>query len=402
MMTAIGLMSGTSMDGIDVALVTTDGENAVSCGPSLMVAYEPAFRRRLEAALEEAKVLEAREGRPGILFDVERELTDRHAGAVQRLLFENGLLPGDIDVIGFHGQTVLHRPTRRLTVQLGDGQRLADLTGVAVVYDMRANDMIHGGQGAPLVPAYHRALAASLGQDMRAAGPVAFVNVGGISNATFIDGDAEPVAFDCGPGNALIDQWVQQAAGIPYDDAGAIASEGKVDEAVVSSYLAHPFFAIGGPKSLDRNDFTLDSARGLELADGAATLARVTARAILVSAAALPKPPATVIVCGGGRRNAAIMRELSSDLHRTGQDEHPGMAQDRMTGRNRKHGPAAGERPPSVIAAEQAGFDGDAMEAQAWAYLAVRSLKGLALTWPSTTGCDAPATGGVLVRPVSR
>ena len=369
-MRAIGLMSGTSMDGIDVAMIATDGEAVVERGPSWVMAYDPAFRRRLEQALDEAKAIKNREERPGSLADVEAELTARHGEAVARFLQRFGIAARDVDTIGFHGQTVLHRPDEGLTVQLGDGALLAHETGIRVVHDMRANDMVHGGQGAPLVPAYHRALAAGLPGELRDAGPAIFVNIGGISNATYVDAGQPPVAFDCGPGNALIDQWVQAGAGIPFDDRGAVASEGSPDERVVAAYLAHPFFAKAGPKSLDRNDFTLDLAQGLELADGAATLAKVTAEAILSAGALLPRPPGSWIICGGGARNPAIMDFLKAGAGRA-----------------------------RVLTAGEVGLDTDAMEAEAWGYLAVRALKGLPLTWPTTTGCRAPASGGVVTRP---
>lgn len=364
---AIGLMSGTSMDGIDLAALVTDGERDVRRGPSLFVAYEAAFRRRIEAALEEAKAITERRQRPGDLAALEREITLRHADAVARFLAQNpGLRP---DVVGFHGQTVLHRPDRGFTVQLGDGALLARETGLPVVYDMRAGDMLAGGQGAPLVPAYHAALAASLPEAPRHF-PVCFVNIGGISNVTFVPEKGAPVAFDSGPGNALIDQWVSAEGGVPFDADGMIASEGGVAAEVVERYLENPFFSRAAPKSLDRNDFSLGHAQGLELADGARTLAAVSALAILKAAAQMPEPPKLWIVCGGGRKNPHIVADLR-----------------------------AGTGPAQVILAEDAGLDGDAMEAEAWAYLAVRSLRRLPLTFPTTTGCRQPATGGVLALP---
>ncbi|MGB8817461.1 MAG: anhydro-N-acetylmuramic acid kinase [Rhizobiaceae bacterium] len=366
---AIGLMSGTSMDGIDVALIETDGVDFVRRGPGREYAYDPAFRNRLAAALETAKGIVKREERPGNLADLERDITLRHCDAVRRFLTETGNTVESLDVIGFHGQTVLHRPEQALTVQLGDGQLLADETGIQVVYDLRANDMAHGGQGAPLVPAYHQALAASLG-DIEAA---AFVNIGGISNVTFV-GASEPVAFDTGPGNALIDQWVQQMAGIPFDDGGRVASEGAVNEELVAQCLAMPFFAKRPPKSLDRNDFSPDLVAGLDLSDGARTLAAITARSIFASADHAQGPPKTWIICGGGRKNRMIFSHLCELAEKNNQQ---------------------------VIAAEDAGFDGSSMEAEAWAYLAVRSLKGLAITFPTTTGVKTPVTGGVTARPKS-
>lgn len=366
MVTAIGLMSGTSMDGIDMALLSTDGESRVERGPSGFVPYEAAFRLRLGKALDAAKSIRQRDERPGDLAALEREITLRHAAAVKSFLGQQaGQRP---QLVGFHGQTVLHRPDVGLTVQLGDGALLARETGLPVVYDMRAADMAHGGQGAPLVPAYHAALAHSLPAEWRRF-PVCFVNIGGISNITFVPEAGDPIAFDTGPGNALIDQWVQAAGGVPYDADGMIAAEGEVVQAVVESYLMHPFFRKAGPKSLDRNDFTLSSMKGLELADGARTLAAVSAGAILRSVEYLPQPPRLWIVCGGGRRNPHIVGDL-----------------------RRK---AVGE----VILAEAAGLDGDAMEAEAWAYLAVRAVNGLPLTFPTTTGCRSPLGGGVLAVP---
>ncbi|HWK68340.1 MAG TPA: anhydro-N-acetylmuramic acid kinase [Rhizobiaceae bacterium] len=367
---AIGLMSGTSMDGIDVAVLRTDGEHLVERGPSLFVPYETAFRRRIEKALRDAKAIVRREDRPGDLSGLEHEITLRHAEAVER--FRRDVEAGwdAPDVIGFHGQTVLHRPEAGLTVQIGDGQLLARLTGCPVAYDMRANDMSHGGQGAPLVPVYHAALAAALPRSLAGRFPVVFVNIGGISNVTYVPRHGDPVAFDSGPGNTLIDQWVMREGGVPFDAGGAIANEGSVVQAVVERYLGNPFFEKGGPKSLDRNDFTLDDAVGLELADGARTLAAVSASAILKSAEHMPEQPKLWVICGGGRKNPHILRDLR-----------------------------AGAGDAEVVLAEDASLDGDAMEAEAWAYLAVRARKGMPLTFPMTTGCREAVTGGVFATP---
>lgn len=204
LMTALGLMSGTSMDGIDIAAIRTDGEGHVERGPFLFVPYDAAFRSRLEQGLDDARQIRERRDRPGILAELERELTEWHAEAVRRFLEEHGEAWRP-DVIGFHGQTVLHRPQEALTVQIGDGEALARAIGIRVVYDMRAEDMRQGGQGAPLVPVYHAALAASLPEQYRRL-PLCFVNIGGISNITYIPAEGDPVAFDTGPGNALIDQ----------------------------------------------------------------------------------------------------------------------------------------------------------------------------------------------------
>ncbi|MDQ2704602.1 MAG: anhydro-N-acetylmuramic acid kinase [Pseudomonadota bacterium] len=368
---AIGLMSGTSMDGIDVAALETDGETVSATGPSLSVPYEAQFRRRIEAALDAAKAIAKREERPGDLAALEHDITLRHADAVRKFLAAAAPEWQRPALIGFHGQTVLHRPGSALTVQLGDGALLARETGIAVVHDMRANDMKHGGQGAPLVPAYHAALARSLPPQFAGRYPVVFVNIGGISNITYVPASGDPIAFDTGPGNTLIDQWVSREGGVPFDAGGAIASEGSVIRPVVERYLDNPFFEKSGPKSLDRNDFALHLAEGLDLADGARTLAAVSAEAILKSLDHVPDAPKLWIVCGGGRKNPHIVGDLRAGAETTGAE---------------------------VIVAEDAELDGDATEAEAWAYLAVRSSRGLPLTFPTTTGCDRPVVGGILNR----
>ncbi|MBX4954429.1 anhydro-N-acetylmuramic acid kinase [Rhizobium lentis] len=367
--TAIGLMSGTSMDGIDVALIRTDGRGFIERGPFLGVPYEADFRERLKRALELSRPLTDRRERPAELREIELELTEWHALAVTAFRQRFGLSADAVDVLGFHGQTVLHRPDEGLTIQIGDGPQLARRTGLPVVYDMRANDMVHGGQGAPLVPAYHAALAGKLQQAGEA---VCFVNIGGISNLTYIGADGRIAAFDSGPGNALIDQWVEMQTGRTYDPGGEIGGRGKVIPALAARYLESPFFRGNVRRSLDRGDFAPLRPEEASLEDGARTLAHVAAASIVKSAGFLPESPSTYIVCGGGRLNATLMAEFSA------------MAE------------GLGSR---VLSAEAAGFDGDALEAEAWAYLAVRSLEGLPLTFPSTTGVASPVTGGVLATP---
>jgi anhydro-N-acetylmuramic acid kinase len=358
------------MDGIDIALIETDGRNVVQRGPSGFVPYESAFRRRIEAGLEDAKTIRTRDERPGMLATIEQELTQRHGEAVRSFLSGHNLSADAVDIIGFHGQTVLHRPQEKLTVQLGDGGVLAEITGIPVVYDMRANDMVHGGQGAPLVSVYHQALAARVPVELGRGKPVVFVNIGGISNVTIVSPTGDPIAFDTGPGNTLIDQWVSDRAGIAYDAGGTIASEGEVLASVVTRYMEKPFFELKPPKSLDRNDFTLEDLGNPELADGARTLARITADAILKASAYAPEQPALWVICGGGRKNATIMADLAD---------------------------GAAKSNAVVIAAEDLGLNGDSMEAEAWAYLAVRALDSLPLTFPTTTGCDVAVSGGIVV-----
>jgi anhydro-N-acetylmuramic acid kinase len=360
---AIGLMSGTSMDGIDVALIDTDGEDKVERGPSATFAYAADFRARLAAAIEDARGLTERSARPGCLGAVERELTERHAVVVRTFLAERGIEAGSVAAIGFHGQTVLHAPERRLTVQLGDGTTLAKLSGIDVVSDLRAADVAAGGQGAPLVPVYHRAMAARLPER-----PVAVVNVGGVANVTWIGRDGTLIAFDTGPGNALIDDWMLRHTGMAVDAEGQTAAGGNVDEAILNELLMNPYFGCVPPKSLDRNAFAVDPVLPLSVADGAATLTAFSAASIARAREHFPEEPTLWAICGGGRRNRTLMTMVAARVE------------------------------SALAPAEAAGFDGDAVEAEAWAYLAVRSLKGLPITFPGTTGVAAPMTGGVLAR----
>ncbi len=360
---ALGLMSGTSLDGIDVALLTTDGEDVVERGPSATYPYRPEQQALLQDALEAAKALTDRAARPGILREAEHELTLWHAEAVERFCEENKLNLSDIDIIGFHGQTVIHRPEQRLTVQLGDGQALATCTGRPVVYDMRAADVAAGGQGAPLVPIYHRALAALLPERT-----VAFLNIGGVANVTCIGQNGDLVAFDTGPGNALLNDWCMKRIGKPFDEDGRLAAIGNVDESALAQLLGNPYFEDKPPKSLDRNSFASLPLGHLSDADGAATLMAFTKGSVMLANEWFPQPPTRWIVCGGGRLNRTLMESF------------PG-------------------RPLVFQTAEEAGFNGDSMEAEAWAYLAVRCLHGLPITFPGTTGAPSPMSGGLVAQP---
>jgi len=355
----IGLMSGTSLDGVDAALLDTDGEDMVRPGPSLTLPYDAGTRAQLRAALEIALGMQKGATAPPSILEAERVLTEVHAQAVTALLDKAKLTAGDIDLIGFHGQTILHRPQQGWTWQIGDGALLARLTGVDVVNDFRSADVAAGGQGAPLMPLYHAALArkTALGS------PLVLTNIGGVAQVTYMDGDTV-IAFDTGPGNAPIDDWMQRHTGEPVDTNGAFARSGTVNEAALGKMLDNPFFARLPPKSLDRMDFGMDAVEGLSPADGAATLAAFTVASIAKARDHFPKPAASWIVTGGGRHNAFLMEQLKTRL---------GVL---------------------VLKTEDVAWDGDAMEAEGFAYLAVRSRKGLTLSLPTTTGVKTPMTGG--------
>jgi anhydro-N-acetylmuramic acid kinase len=369
-LSAIGVMSGTSYDGVDVALIDSDGDQVGRIGPTGYRPYSEEERALLRRAMAAAADLDDRRARPGPLAEAEALVTRSHAEAIESFLAGHDIRAREVAVVGFHGQTVLHDPDRRLTVQLGDGTQLATRLGIPVVYDFRAADVTAGGQGAPLVPVFHRAMARTLARPH----PIGVLNIGGVANLTYVDGDAL-IACDVGPGNALIDDFIRQRTGSPHDSEGRTAAGGRVDDAVVERVLAHPFFRRPPPKSLDRNAFADWVAQEANLAhmstaDGAATLTAVTAAAIGRAVALLPRPPASVIVAGGGTRNPTVLRMLAQRL-----------------------------APAGIETADAVGWSADALEAQAFAYLAVRSLKQLPLTFPTTTGVPRAMTGGELARP---
>ena len=352
-------MSGTSLDGIDAALVETDGVAVFATGAALTVPYEPALRERVRALLGG--------GAPEAVAPVADALTRAHAAAVEALLARAGIGRPDVDLIGFHGHTIDHRPAERRTWQIGDGALLARLTGVPVVCDFRSADVAAGGEGAPLAPLFHAALTRAEPR------PVAVLNLGGVANVTWIgapdhDGD-RLLAFDTGPGNALIDDWVRRHTGALFDADGALARAGRADPRVVARLLEHGFFARRPPKSLDRNDFAALELGALDVADGAATLVACTVAAVAAALPHFPAPPRRWIVTGGGRRNPALMAALGAALG------------------------------VPVASTEDVGWDGDALEAQAFGFLAVRSRRGLPLSLPETTGVARPMLGGVLFGP---
>ncbi len=360
-MLALGLMSGTSMDGIDLALVETDGAARLRFGPTAFAPYSDADRALLRRALADAVALDDRTARPGALAKAEIRITDLHAAAVRAFITTHPEATRDLELIGFHGQTVLHRPEHRLTVQIGDGAALARQTGVDVVADLRAADVGAGGQGAPLVPVFHRALAGAASVE----NPVAILNLGGVGNVTFLREGDDPIAFDTGPANALVDDLLLERTGATFDRDGATAARGTVDAAIVEALMRHPYFDAPPPKSLDRNAWSRTPVSALSTEDAAATLTDFTAASVQRGIALLPEAPKLLVVCGGGARNPTLMGRLAARL------------------------------PCRVVTAETLGWNGDAMEAQAFAYLAVRSRLGRPITFPGTTGVTAPLTGGV-------
>ncbi|MDG2312836.1 MAG: anhydro-N-acetylmuramic acid kinase [Alphaproteobacteria bacterium] len=353
---AIGLMSGTSMDGVDCAIIKTDGLRFVEPISSLTIPYSSGFRFELLGI----------QGGHGAVDKIDQKLTHYHAEAVQALLRKTNLKAKDISLIGFHGHTILHLPQKRRTWQIGDAQLLASLTKINIVADFRSNDVAAGGQGAPLAPIFHSAIAPGKM-------PLCLINIGGVANVTWIGAKksydmsnefSNLLAFDTGPGNALIDDWVLSNYGKPFDRDGLIAARGSVDRECLDFLMSNTYFKKSPPKSLGRDDFENSCISTLSPADGAATLTEFSANAIKKAECFLPDYPRQWIVTGGGRNNIFLMKLLRRKLN------------------------------ANVLTAEEVGLNGDSMEAEAFAYLGVRSLRKLPLSGPTTTGVASPMTGG--------
>jgi anhydro-N-acetylmuramic acid kinase len=351
--TALGLMSGTSLDGVDAAVLRTDGVVIAGFGPDGYRPYTPDERAVLRAHLGRWQDDE---------ITAAADLVEKAHLALMRDF-------SGIDLAGFHGQTLAHDPGGRGTHQCGSGDRLAQAVDYPVVWDFRSRDVAAGGQGAPLAPFYHHALARWIG----ATAPVVFVNLGGVGNLTWvdpaIDDPAAPgalLAFDTGPANAPLDDAMQARFGRAYDAGGAVAQAGRVNDDVLAQFLADPYFAQPAPKSLDRDHFAGLAAAVAHLpdADAIATLTAAMVQSVAAGIALCPKPPARLLITGGGRQNAAVMAGLA-----------------RATGL-------------PVDPVEAAGLNGDMLEAQAFAYLAVRAARGLPLSAPGTTGVPEPLSGG--------
>ncbi len=369
-MWAIGLMTGTVLDGnVDIAMLCTDGETIHEFGPTLLAPYPKDILPLLRETLAAAARWNFQGPEPVIFDTAEEELTVAQSDAVAAFLEDEGLPSIDCGVIGFHGQTVLHRPPAGdrfgETRQLGDGEEMARRLGITVVYDFRSRDVAFGGQGAPLAPIYHKALLARIG----AGEETAFLNLGGVANITWVAADGAMHAFDTGPANAPLNDWILAHNKGEMDRDGLIAASGRVDEDRLAQLLEHPYLAAPYPKSLDRNAFTARMADGLSLQDGAALLTAFTAGAVGKALDLLPRRPRRLVVGGGGRRNPLLMREIARRAH------------------------------VEAVDCDELGLRGDAIEAECFAFLAVRVLRGLPISFPSTTGAPEPLTGGRIARP---
>jgi anhydro-N-acetylmuramic acid kinase len=369
-MRAIGFMTGTSLDGIDVALLETDGETISSLGPHAEYPMPKAVRNMIEASIADALKWDGEGIEPPSFMPARIAITQSHSEALVRFLRETDTDIGDIDVIGVHGQTIFHQRPKNgkvgRTIQLFDAESFARQTDKTIVFDFRSNDVASGGEGAPLAPVYHRALVrhADLKDD------IVVVNLGGVANITQIGADDTLLAFDTGPANGLMDQLMRHRGVGEYDQDGALAAQGVVDNAVLQAYLHHEYFSIPAPKSLDRYDFSIDPVMGLSLVDAMATLCAFSVESLMKGITLTGRSPQTVILSGGGRLNHHLCAQITARLH-----------------------------PITVKNAEDLGWRGGAIEAEAFAYMAARRLKGLPVSFPTTTGVPHPMTGGRIYAP---
>ena len=379
---AVGLMTGTVLDGyIDVALLKTDGDRTVEFGPYSLEPYQTGTVELLKETLESALNWNFSGPEPDIFRQAEQLITAEQSQAVANVLSAAGIDRADVAAIGFHGQTVLHHPPDKTTDgsdersigqtrQLGNGQAMADNLGIPVVWDFRSADMRSGGQGAPLAPVYHRALLQKARNEHTLDGNVAILNLGGVANITWWGGGDRLAAFDTGPANAPINDWVIKHGLGRMDVDGKLAASGSVDENKLKELLEHPYLSAPWPKSLDRFDFSAAMAEGCSAADGASLLTAFSAAAVGKALDLLPERPGTLVLSGGGRHNPVLADAISN------------------------------RAAVNIVNADELGWRGDAVEAECFAYLAIRSLQALPLSFPSTTGVTAACKGGIVSYPV--
>jgi anhydro-N-acetylmuramic acid kinase len=357
---ALGLMSGTSMDGVDASIIQSDGKEDFKAVSNNYFQYNEDLFKKLNNLRDRIN----RSKDMANLFDeiklIEREITLFHAQVSIELIQKTGI---EVDLIGFHGQTIFHNVEEKITKQLGDANLLSQLTKKKVIYDFRSNDLKNGGEGAPMTPIFHKLLVKNLEKKGKIKTPVIILNIGGIANITLIDSNYNMSSHDIGPGNCLIDKWVRTNSGKQFDDNGDIAKSGTIDKFILSQAL-DSFYNnnISKKKSFDINDFDIIFARGLTLENGAATITEFTAN--ILSKKVLNN---NIYVCGGGRKNQFLIKSIQKKIENKIDD------------------------------IDELDVDGSFIESQAFGYLAIRSLLNLPLSFPETTGCKNECTGGVLV-----
>ena len=360
---ALGLMSGTSADGIDLATLITDGRSKIKLGPSGYHPFSKSFKNRIKCVFKEEVNIKNLKKKKRIV-EIENEFTHLNFLAINKFLKKNKIKKDKIDVIGFHGQTISHNPSKGYSWQIGNSKKLANLLNINVVSNFRNNDIINGGQGAPLPPIFHYYLTKKIKKK------VCFINLGGISNITYFDHKSKTnlnniLAFDAGPCCSLIDDWVTQNSNKKFDNFGLLARKGNVKDKIVKDFLKKPFFTKLPPKSLDRSSFSIKKLRKLKIKDGAATLNYFVADTLLIAINCLPDIPDVCILSGGGRHNKFLVELINKKIEKS-----------------------------KILLSENYNWNGDSIEAYAFAYLSVRKLLNLPITFSKTTGVKTPLTGG--------
>ena len=364
--TSIGLMSGTSSDGVDASIIKSDGETEVHFIGNQFTPYREEVKAKIRNLKDKINLIIDLEKNKSEIKTLEREITLIHAKSVNLIIEKYKLNKTKIKIIGFHGHTIFHSFQEKKTKQIGDGRLLSQLTNLDVVYNFRENDINNGGQGAPLVPIFHKLLQKKL----KFKTPLLFVNIGGISNLTYIGNEKEIISFDSGPGNFLIDKILQLKTNnqIQFDKDGLIAFKGSINKNILDSYLDDPYYESSPPKSLDVNNFSLGLVRGLSLEDSLATLSELTSLTIVNALNFFNLKPNEIILCGGGRKNKYIHERIKklSNILTNNIDNYK--------------------------------VDGDFIESQAFAYLAIRSLLKKPISFPGTTGVLKPTNGGNFIK----
>ena len=373
--TALGLMSGTSMDGVDVSIIKSDGNGEYASIIDEYFEYDEKIIKKLLKIRDKITSFEQLEDNKEEVKSLEREVTLFHVKAVNETLTKS---KSSVDLIGFHGQTIFHNPSKKVTKQLGDGKLLSQLTKTKVVYNFRQNDLDNGGQGAPLVPIFHNALANKINKKFKLGFPINILNIGGITNVTLTVDDKhlwkshDIHAYDIGPGNCLIDEWIRKNSKNKYDNEGSLASSGKTDELIFNKALDNFYTSSNYEKSLDVKDFDIFFAKGLSLENGVSTITDFTAKLISDGMSFVNGSDASWkskwIVCGGGRKNKYLLNSIKNNFKKL-----------------------------YIDPIEKYEIDGDFIESQAFAYLAIRSLEKMPISFPSTTRCDEPITGGTII-----
>ena len=375
--TALGLMSGTSLDGVDVSIIESDGNKEFSSILDRYFEYDKELIQKILILRDKITISEHLDKYSDEINDLERKITLFHADAIKRTL---EMSKSSVDLIGFHGQTIFHDPEKKITKQLGDGKLLSQLTKKKVVYNFRQNDLENGGQGAPLTPIFHNVLANKINKKFNLGFPLNFLNIGGISNITFtVDWKKWELkqndinAYDIGPGNCMIDQWIRKNSNKKYDKDGLIAKSGKIDRLILNQALQNFDENSNYEKSLDIKDFDIFFAKGLSLENGAATISNFTSILIANGLKYAHRQGQSIVnkwlVCGGGRKNKYLLESIKNSFEKI-----------------------------NIAPIDRYEVDGDFVESQAFGYLAIRSFLKLPISFPSTTGCREPSTGGVLVQ----